>query len=628
MATWQPEEENFSAPVFPTASLYVGDLHPEVTEAMLYEKFSAAGPILSVRVCRDTVSSRSLGYGYVNFLRLADAGHALSNMNFDAIHGKPVRIMWCQRDPSLRKSGVGNIFINHLDKAIGNRELYDLFAAFGSILSCKVACDENGSKGHGFVHFQMREAADKAIKDMNGTLVKGRRVFVGQFKTPDQREAERRAKVEEFTNVYVKNFGEGTDDQCLLRVFSKFGPITSAKVMTDESGRSKGFGFIRFERHADAKRAIEELNGKELLGKKMYVSRAQKKKEREAELKQQLEEMKQSRAPRCHGIRLYVKNMAEGIDDERFRKMFARFGTITSAKVLEGEHRKGCGFVCFSAPEEARKAVAEMNGRVLAAKPLYVTFAQYRQWRPAQPTGRSKKKAARAKAPRRSGAKPPRLAHLGRLVAAAPQAEDAAVAHGPASQAAQPAPSPRDSEVAATPPPIPNVPGDGDPASPGTEAPASAPLPQATPAQPQRAASVPMPTASPRPTPRSALQYQYNQGVCNPQQLGAQPLEKRPIARNQGSRCLIASTLASASPENQKKMLGEWLFPLIQALQPALARKVTGMLLEMDNSELLLLLEYPESLCAKVEEAVAVLEACQAQQAERKPLSAPPGFQL
>lgn len=149
MATWQPDEENPSAPAFPSASLYVGNLHPEVTEAMLYEKFSAAGPILSIRVCRDSVSSRSLGYGYVNFLRAADAGHALSTINFNAILGKPVRIMWSQRDPSLRKSGMGNVFINHLDKAIGNRELYDLFAAFGSILSCKVACGENGSKGTG-----------------------------------------------------------------------------------------------------------------------------------------------------------------------------------------------------------------------------------------------------------------------------------------------------------------------------------------------------------------------------------------------------------------------------------------------------------------------------------------------
>ncbi|XP_005880891.2 PREDICTED: polyadenylate-binding protein 1 [Myotis brandtii] len=620
-------------PGFSTASLYVGDLHPEVTEAMLYEKFSVAGPILSIRVCRDAVSSRSLGYGYVNFQRPEDAGHALNTMNFDILHGKPMRIMWCQRDPSLRKSGVGNVFVNHLDKSIDNKELYDLFAAFGTILSCKVASDENGSKGHGFVHFETREAAEKAIAEMNGTLVKERKVFVGQFKRPNQREAERRLKVEEYTNVYVKNFGEGMNDERLLEIFSQYGPLSSVKVMTDDSGKSKGFGFIRFERHVDAKKAVEELNGKEFRGKRIYVSRAQKKKEREAELQQKLEEIKRNRITKYHGINLYVKNLAESIDDERLLKMFAPFGTITSAKVMvKGGRRKGFGFVCFSSPEEAKKAVAEMHGKVLSGRRLYVSFARYKQERRAHlASHHGKKKATPAKAPPTPDTSPSQPASPDGLMAAAPQAEDSAAlqAADSPSQAAQPTPSPCDTDEAAQPPPSHNLP-NVDPATWGPRAPASSRLPQATWAQPECAASTSTPTASPRPTARSALQYKYNAGVCNPQQLGAQPhaAAKPPVAREQGGRCLIASTLASASPEDQKKMLGEWLFPLIQALQPTLASKITGMLLEMDNSELLLLLESPESLCSKVDEAVAVLEACQAQQGERKPLSVPPGFQL
>ncbi|KAK3606690.1 hypothetical protein CHS0354_014761 [Potamilus streckersoni] len=78
---------------------------------------------------------------------------------------------------------------------------------------------------------------------------------------------------------------------------------------------------------------------------------------------------------------------------------------------------------------------------------------------------------------------------------------------------------------------------------------------------------------------------------------------------------LTSHMLASAPPEEQKQMLGDRLFPLIQCMHPDLAGKITGMLLEIDNSDLLCMLQSSESLKAKVDEAVVVIQAHQAKEA-------------
>ncbi|XP_052459730.1 embryonic polyadenylate-binding protein isoform X1 [Carassius gibelio] len=624
---------NSSGPAYPLASLYVGDLHPDVTEALLYQKFSPAGQIMSIRVCRDVITRRSLGYAYINYQQPADAECALDTMNYEVIKGRPIRIMWSQRDPGLRKSGVGNIFIKNMDESIDNKALYDTFSAFGNILSCKVVCDENGSKGYGFVHFETQEAANRAIETMNGMLLNDRKVFVGHFKSRKERMAEMGAKAMEFTNVYIKNFSEDIDREKLKSIFSEFGKTLSVCVMTDESGCSRGFGFVNFENHEDARRAVNEMNGKELNGRVLYVGRAQKRLERQGELKRKFEQIKQERIQRYQGVNLYVKNLDDSINDENLRKEFAPYGTITSAKVMtDGGHSRGFGFVCFSSPEEATKAVTEMNGRIVSTKPLYVALAQRKEERKAILTNQYIQRLASIRAIPSPAIPTTYQQSSGYYMTSVPQHQVRSFYNTVPNLR----PVPRWTAQA-----------------PRTQAPFTAQfVRQAVPRRPSttistvRQASTQVPhvvnntqqmanigtqtaggrTAGAGAVVRGVSQYKYSAGVRNVQQVINAPSSAihqvvqntEPAVHVRGQESLTASMLAAAPLKEQKQLLGERLYPLIQALYPTLAGKITGMLLEIDNSELLHMLETPESLHSKVEEAVAVLQAHQAKELSEK----------
>jgi len=601
-------------PSYPMASLYVGDLHPDVTEAMLYEKFSQAGPVLSIRVCRDMITRRSLGYAYVNFQQPADAERALDTMNFDVIKingrplGKPIRIMWSQRDPSLRKSGQGNIFIKNLDKSIDNKVLYDTFSSFGNILSCKVV-DEDGntSKGYGFVHFESDEAATRAIEKVNGMMLADKKVFVGRFKSRGDRMREFGERAKQFTNLYIKNLPESWTDEKMEEEFKVFGEILSHKVAFDhETGKSKCFGFISFKEHDQAEAAVEAMDGKEIDGKKIYCGRAQKKAERESELKAKYDKLKQERIQRYQGVNLYVKNLDDSITDESLREAFKTFGSITSAKVItdlddkksiekasegvaEGEdgepkktggRSKGFGFVCFSSPEEATKAVTEMNGRILGGKPLYVALAQRKEDRKAHLQAQYMQRVS-------TGI---RMQNVQAIMGGGQQ-----MTGGSYFMPAMPV-------------------------QPNQFMPRPGQMIRATPRwgnQPMPMANIRprMPMGQPPQVRGGQQQFKLTNTVRNVPSIDngmvgmVQPAPQAPIPTVDGQEPLTSSMLAAANPQEQKQMLGERLFPLIQQMAtPDLAGKITGMLLEIDNSELLHMLDNKELLKSKVDEAVLVLK--------------------
>jgi polyadenylate-binding protein len=389
--------------------LYVGDLPESATESEIYDMFlkENINTVRSIRVCRDMNTRTSLGYAYVNFEDEKKAEQALETLRTPQIAGKPCRIMWSMRDPSIRKSGVGNIFIKNLEANISNEDLYHFFLEFikgerksqlikegnvpesinisdadvkDEILSCKVACDRNGkSKGYGFVHFQKPELAEKAKQNFNGYLFNDKPVYVGDF-IPRQQRAPPRGNQETFTNIYTKDLDKETirTSEDLENLFKEFGTITSAKLMTDTDERSKGFGFVNFENHESAVRAIEGRRNFIVNGKTIYVARALSRQERDREL--ELQKSAYRKGPQRN---LYVKHLFDDINDVKLRELFSQYGTITSAKVMltEQQQSKGFGFVCFSTSEEANNAKTAMNQKNVDGKPLYVAFSQPRSER-------------------------------------------------------------------------------------------------------------------------------------------------------------------------------------------------------------------------------------------------------
>ncbi|KAI9664653.1 MAG: Protein phosphatase PP2A regulatory subunit B [Bathelium mastoideum] len=745
-----------------SASLYVGELDPSVTEAMLFELFSSIGQVASIRVCRDAVTRRSLGYAYVNYNSATDGERALEELNYTLIKGKPCRIMWSQRDPALRKTGQGNVFIKNLDAAIDNKALHDTFAAFGNILSCKVAQDDMGnSKGYGFVHYETAEAANNAIKHVNGMLLNEKKVFVGHHIPKKDRMSKFEEMKANFTNVYVKNVDPDATDDDFSKLFQSIGEVTSASLARDqETGKSRGFGFVNFVRHEDAAKAVDELHDKDFHGQKLYVGRAQKKHEREEELRKQYEAARVEKQSKYQGVNLYIKNLEDDIDDEKLRETFAPFGTITSAKVMrdstpidraasekeeeedkknseedgdksddkdkenkkddtgnntpkdveeltkdmdkitiKGEKRvlgksKGFGFVCFSNPDEATKAVTEMNQKMVHGKPLYVALAQRKDVRKSQleasiqarNTVRMQQAAAAAGMPNQPFLPPQMFFGPGAAAAAqpfmqpprgipgfpqgaipgqAPGAGGRGGFGGPgmppqqgggrggpgAAAAAQQMPQGMygipPNMAAGFPPGAYGAPnymqlaaamGRGGAAGAGGRGPMMPGMPGGVPPnmmpamrgggfgagqqqqqQPHQqggrggagAMGMGAGAGGARPGQVPGIGAGLGGGAGRggiPGQLGSGSQGPGGAAGAGGAGGIDVAALNAAQPNQQKQMLGEALYPKIFEQQPELAGKITGMLLEMDNGDLINLTNDDDALRAKVDEAMSVYD--------------------
>jgi len=490
------------------ASIYVGDLDPEVTDTNLYEIFNAVGPVSSVKICVNPQTQKSLGYAYVNFHKPSDAERALDTMNFATIKGKPCRIMWSIRDKSVRDNGVGNIVIKNLDVSIDNKTLFDTFSMFGDILSCKVGTNKNGeSLGYGFVHYVNPTSAKKAIEKINGMLIAEKKVTVEPFMKYESRIKQNDST---FTNVYLKSIPPEWTEEQLKEKISEFGEYSSLLVPKNDNETMKGFAFCNFVNHESAKACCKSLDGN---ASPVIATRALSK----SELKYKTRA--DSKRAKNKNLNLYVKNLAEGVSEPRLKALFEEYGSTTSVKLMVDSAGKsrGFGFVCFQEEASASKAMAELNGKDVEGKEIYVGLAQ---------------------------TKAERQAYLNKKFAMSQKSSPAGFR-----------------------PPFPGFPS---------------------------AYAVPMRAGYP---PYGGMAYP--------------PPYPVPPMRNPAP--LTASNLMGKSSSDMKQILGEKLYQQIQQVEPQKAGKITGMLLEMDHTEILHLLESRESLLSKVNDALLVLQHANSQ---------------
>jgi len=276
-------------------SVYVGNIHPQVTEPLLQEVFATAGPLEGCKLIRKEKSS----YGFVDYFDRRSAAISIVTLNGRHLLGQPIKVNWAyassQREDT---SGHFNIFVGDLSPEVTDATLYACFSVYPSCSDARVMWDQKTgrSRGFGFVSFRNQQEAQGAINDLNGKWLGSRQIRCnwaakGASSNDDKQNLDSKSVVEltngtsddgqentnddapennpQYTTVYVGNLAPEVTSVDLHRHFHVLGAgiIEDVRVQRD-----KGFGFVRYSTHAEASLAIQMGNARILCGKPLKCS--------------------------------------------------------------------------------------------------------------------------------------------------------------------------------------------------------------------------------------------------------------------------------------------------------------------------------------------------------------------
>lgn len=294
------------------------------------------------------------------------------------VPGISSRLLPNDRDIISKDIAEKNVFVKGLDKVkYDNDEFYELFKQFGAIDASKVSKtvrkEDNKivseSNGYGFIKFADKDQARVVLE--NAKLEDPRIVVEPYLK-------ERKKPVS--NNLYVKNFPTEFDEERLKDLFTKYGEITSVKIISDEASGKK-FGYVCFKDQSAADAALELHETPVDENTNLYVQRHEKKSVRREELNKKFKKQN-----------LFVTNFGDNVTEEILQDFFSQFGKIKNVKILTKkievngdvvEASKCKGFVCFEDPVDAKRVLeeAKTQGIWFDSKRLNVSTFESRQER-------------------------------------------------------------------------------------------------------------------------------------------------------------------------------------------------------------------------------------------------------
>lgn len=275
------------------------------------------------------------------------------------------------------KENQRTLWIGDLAPWMDEEFLYSIFGLTNQLVSVKVIRNKTTgiSEGYAFLEMKTHEAATCILNTYNGQVIPGSKSMVFRLNWAAYGVGRSSQPTTDDYSLFVGDLAPDVSDLILQEYFRQFYPsVRSAKVITDvTTGRSKGYGFVRFSVELERNMALTDMNGHFLSNRPIRVSLATAKKNAQMAQNQQNTQSIHPSDLDPTNTTLFIGGLSSQVVEDQLRIMFGQFGDIIYVKIPQG---KGCGFVQYVLRSSAERAMMAMNGKILGNSAMRISWGR------------------------------------------------------------------------------------------------------------------------------------------------------------------------------------------------------------------------------------------------------------